>query len=129
MPCIEVGTVGGGTVLTPQLSALKFLGLQGAHPTTPGMNAQGLARLIAGAVMAGELSLMSALAAGHLIRAHMSMNRTPASSRPTTPGPAALMLKPMSSTVGVQSTSKSTGGSPTNTRAFLSPLSSSSTTH
>jgi hydroxymethylglutaryl-CoA reductase (NADPH) len=41
--------------------------------------------------MAGELSLMSALAAGHLVRAHLVHNRsqvpTPASSRPITPGP------------------------------------------
>ena len=128
MPSVEVGTVGGGTVLTPQMSALKFLGMQGPHPTTPGMNAQALARLIAGSVMAGELSLMSALAAGHLIRAHMSMNRTPVSSRPTTPGPAALAMTPLGTTVGVQATSKSTGGSPTHSRSFLSPLANSAST-
>ncbi|KAJ6590428.1 hydroxymethylglutaryl-coenzyme A reductase-domain-containing protein [Mycena vulgaris] len=91
MPSIEVGTVGGGTVLTPQGAVLEMLGLRGAHPTRPGQNAQGLARVIAAAVMAGELSLLSALAAGHLIRAHMVHNRsappTPAASRPATPGP------------------------------------------
>ncbi|KAJ7938276.1 hydroxymethylglutaryl-CoA reductase [Mycena leptocephala] len=90
MPSIEVGTVGGGTVLGPQGAVLEMLGLRGAHPTRPGQNAQGLARVIAAAVMAGELSLMSALAAGHLIRAHMVHNRsappTPAVSRPATPG-------------------------------------------
>jgi len=90
MPCIEVGTVGGGTVLGPQQSVLEMLGMKGAHPTHPGQNAQGLARLIAAAVMAGELSLLSALAAGHLIRAHMAHNRsqtnTPAPSVPPTPG-------------------------------------------
>ncbi|KAF7321950.1 3-hydroxy-3-methylglutaryl coenzyme A reductase [Mycena kentingensis (nom. inval.)] len=90
MPCIEVGTVGGGTVLTPQGAVLEMLGLRGAHPTRPGQNSQGLARVIASAVMAGELSLMSALAAGHLIRAHMVHNRsapsTPVASRPATPG-------------------------------------------
>jgi len=89
MPCIEVGTVGGGTVLGPQQSVLEMLGMRGAHPTHPGQNAQGLARLIASAVMAGELSLLSALAAGHLIRAHMAHNRsqtnTPAPSIPATP--------------------------------------------
>ena len=40
--------------------------------------------------MAGELSLLSALAAGHLVRAHLVHNRsqvnTPTSSRPVTPG-------------------------------------------
>jgi len=91
MPCIEVGTVGGGTVLAPQQSVLEMLGIKGAHPTVPGQNAQQLARIIAAAVMAGELSLLSALAAGHLVRAHLVHNRsqvpTPASSRPITPGP------------------------------------------
>ncbi|EJD05369.1 uncharacterized protein FOMMEDRAFT_103364 [Fomitiporia mediterranea MF3/22] len=93
MPCIEVGTVGGGTILKPQGAVLEMLGLRGAHPTQPGANAQRLARLIAAAVMAGELSLLSALAAGHLIKAHMAHNRstvnTPATSRPVTPGPEA----------------------------------------
>ncbi|KAG6841525.1 hypothetical protein C0991_008470 [Blastosporella zonata] len=85
MPSIEVGTVGGGTILAPQGAVLEMLGIQGAHLSTPGANAQQLARIIAAAVMAGELSLLSALAAGHLIRAHMAHNRsapaTPASSR------------------------------------------------
>lgn len=89
MPCIEVGTVGGGTVLAPQQGCLDILGIRGAHPTAPGQNAQRLARIICSAVMAGELSLLSALAAGHLIRAHMAHNRsqvnTPAPSRPITP--------------------------------------------
>ena len=78
MPSIEVGTIGGGTVLAPQQSVLEMLGMKGAHPTIPGQNAQKLARLIAAAVMAGELSLLSALAAGHLIKAHMAHNRSPA---------------------------------------------------
>ena len=85
MPSIEVGTVGGGTILAPQGAVLEMLGIRGAHPTDPGYNAQRLARIIAAAVMAGELSLLSALAAGHLIKAHMAHNRsqpnTPASSR------------------------------------------------
>lgn len=68
---------------------LDMLGLRGAHPTSPGHNARRLARVICAAVMAGELSLMSALAAGHLIKAHMAHNRsapaTPLASRPMTP--------------------------------------------
>ncbi|KAG6914354.1 hypothetical protein DXG01_000851, partial [Tephrocybe rancida] len=90
MPSIEVGTVGGGTILAPQQAVLDMLGIKGAHPTTPGANAQQLARVIAAAVMAGELSLLSALAAGHLIRAHMAHNRsapaTPASGRAASGG-------------------------------------------
>ncbi|KAL4080031.1 hydroxymethylglutaryl-coenzyme A reductase-domain-containing protein [Scleroderma yunnanense] len=89
MPCIEVGTIGGGTVLAPQGAVLEMLGLKGSHPTTPGQNARRLARVIAASVMAGELSLLSALAAGHLVRAHLVHNRsqanTPNSSRPVTP--------------------------------------------
>jgi hydroxymethylglutaryl-CoA reductase (NADPH) len=90
MPSIEVGTIGGGTVLAPQQAVLDMLGFKGAHPTHPGQNSQMLARLISAAVMAGELSLISALAAGHLVRAHLVHNRsqtnTPATSRPVTPG-------------------------------------------
>nr|ODO00862.1 hydroxymethylglutaryl-CoA reductase (NADPH) [Cryptococcus depauperatus CBS 7855] len=82
MPSIEVGTVGGGTILSPQRAMLDLLGVSGPHPTTPGANAQRLARIISAAVMAGELSLMAALAAGHLIKAHMKHNR----SIPSTPG-------------------------------------------
>ena len=76
MPSIEVGTVGGGTILPPQKAMLEMLGVAGAHSSTPGENARMLARIIASAVMAGELSLMSALAAGHLIKAHMAHNRS-----------------------------------------------------
>ena len=41
----------------------------------PGANAQKLARIICASVMAGELSLCSALAAGHLVKSHMIHNR------------------------------------------------------
>ncbi|KAJ1910026.1 3-hydroxy-3-methylglutaryl-coenzyme A (HMG-CoA) reductase isozyme [Tieghemiomyces parasiticus] len=75
MPCIEVGTIGGGTQLGPQAACLDILGVRGPHATTPGANAQRLARVIAAAVMAGELSLCSALAAGHLVQSHMQHNR------------------------------------------------------
>ena len=91
MPCIEVGTIGGGTILEPQAAMLDLLGVRGAHPTSPGDNARQLARIIAAGVLAGELSLCSALAAGHLVRAHMAHNRSAAPSaapsRPQSPGP------------------------------------------
>lgn len=82
MPSIEVGTVGGGTILAPQRAMLEMLGIAGANASVPGANAQRLARVICAGVMAGELSLLSALAAGHLIQAHMKHNR----SVPVTPG-------------------------------------------
>ncbi|KAF3080881.1 3-hydroxy-3-methylglutaryl-coenzyme A (HMG-CoA) reductase isozyme [Orbilia oligospora] len=85
MPSIEVGTIGGGTILEPQGAMLDLLGVRGPHPTTPGTNAQQLARIVAGAVLAGELSLCSALAAGHLVRSHMQHNRSAAPTRSSTP--------------------------------------------
>ncbi|KAG9247799.1 hydroxymethylglutaryl-coenzyme A reductase-domain-containing protein [Calycina marina] len=87
MPSIEVGTLGGGTILAPQSAMLNLLGVRGSHPTTPGENAKQLARIIAVGVLAGELSLCSALAAGHLVKSHMEHNRSAPASRVTTPAP------------------------------------------
>ena len=78
MPCIEVGTVGGGTGLGPQGACLEMLGVKGPNMECPGGNAQKLARIICASVMAGELSLCSALAAGHLVKSHMIHNRSSA---------------------------------------------------
>lgn len=75
MPSIEVGTIGGGTILEPQSAMLQMLGVKGPHPTNPGENARQLARIIASSVLAAELSLCSALAAGHLVQSHMQHNR------------------------------------------------------
>lgn len=85
MPSIEVGTIGGGTILEAQGAMLDLLGVRGSHPTTPGENARQLARIIAAAVLAGELSLCAALAAGHLVKAHMAHNRSAAPTRSSTP--------------------------------------------
>ena len=53
-----------------------MLGLNGPSQLgEPGDNAIQLARVVCGTVLAGELSLMSALAAGHLVRSHLAMNR------------------------------------------------------
>lgn len=87
MPSIEVGTLGGGTILEPQSAMLDLLGVKGSHPTNPGENARRLARIIAASVLAGELSLCSALAAGHLVQSHMAHNRSAPASRTTTPAP------------------------------------------
>ncbi|KAJ0989790.1 hypothetical protein J5N97_008146 [Dioscorea zingiberensis] len=76
MPCIEVGTVGGGTQLAAQAACLELLGVKGAGLETPGSNSRRLASIIAGAVLAGELSLMSALASGQLVKSHMKYNRS-----------------------------------------------------
>jgi hydroxymethylglutaryl-CoA reductase (NADPH) len=52
-----------------------MLGVCGPNLEKPGENASTLARIIASAVLAGELSLMSALASGHLVNSHMRYNR------------------------------------------------------
>uniref|UniRef100_A0A4W6FJJ0 3-hydroxy-3-methylglutaryl-coenzyme A reductase n=1 Tax=Lates calcarifer TaxID=8187 RepID=A0A4W6FJJ0_LATCA len=75
MPSIELGTVGGGTNLPPQQACLQMLGVQGASQDCPGENARQLARVVCATVLAGELSLMAALAAGHLVKSHMTHNR------------------------------------------------------
>ena len=77
MPSIEVGTVGGGTSLPAQAACLDAIGCRGGG-ATPGENAQQFARVVAATVMAGELSLLAALAANTLVAAHMQHNRKPA---------------------------------------------------
>ncbi|EGC45925.1 HMG-CoA reductase [Histoplasma capsulatum var. duboisii H88] len=118
MPSIEVGTIGGGTILETQSAMLEMLGVRGSHPTNPGDNARRLARIVAAAVLAGELSLCSALAAGHLVKAHMAHNRsapalapatgtrTEASTRSVTPVSAAVGA----ATVGLGMTTASGAG-------------------
>ena len=56
------------------LCNLQLLGVAGSSDV-PGENASTLARVVCASVLAGELSLMSALAAGHLVRSHLKHNR------------------------------------------------------
>ncbi|OAD53091.1 3-hydroxy-3-methylglutaryl-coenzyme A reductase [Eufriesea mexicana] len=76
MPSIEIGTVGGGTGLPAQGACLAMLGVKGAHADQPGENASRLARIVCATVLAGELSLMAALTAGHLVKSHLRHNRS-----------------------------------------------------
>ncbi|CAK9140958.1 unnamed protein product [Ilex paraguariensis] len=76
MPSIEVGTVGGGTQLASQSACLNLLGVKGANKDSPGSNSRLLATIVAGSVLAGEISLMSAIAAGQLVKSHMKYNRS-----------------------------------------------------
>lgn len=73
---LQVGTVGGGTQLASQSACLNLLGVKGASKESPGANSRLLATIVAGSVLAGELSLMSAIAAGQLVRSHMKYNRS-----------------------------------------------------
>lgn len=86
MPSIEVGTVGGGTHLPAQAACLDICNVRGASTgphSQPGDNARKLAQIVGGAVLAGELSLLAALAANHLVRSHMQHNRKPSDPNPT----------------------------------------------
>ena len=74
LPSLPVGTVGGGTGVETQQECLKLLGVAGSG-TPPGANAKKLAEIIATGVLAGELSLIGALAAQHLARAHQQLGR------------------------------------------------------
>jgi hydroxymethylglutaryl-CoA reductase (NADPH) len=74
MPAVEVGTVGGGTTVGTQQECLTLLGVAGAG-AVPGANALALSEIVAVAVLAGEISLVAAQAAGHLARAHAQLGR------------------------------------------------------
>ncbi len=74
LPILEVGTVGGGTGLPTQNEALKILGVAGSG-TLPGQNSKKFAEIVGAAILAGEISLLSALAAGHLAQAHIKLAR------------------------------------------------------
>lgn len=64
LPNVIVGTVGGGTGLPSQRACLDLLGLRGDG------HARALAELVAALALAGELSIIAALAAGHFASAH-----------------------------------------------------------
>lgn len=69
LPNLIVGTVGGATGLPTPRACLNILGLSG-----PG-NASALAELCAGTILAGEISIIAALSAGHFTRAHKKRAR------------------------------------------------------
>ncbi|XP_015782403.1 3-hydroxy-3-methylglutaryl-coenzyme A reductase isoform X1 [Tetranychus urticae] len=99
MPSLELGTIGGGTILPPQASCLDLLGVRGSCVEEPGRNSQDFARIVCGTVLAAELSLLSALAAGHLVKSHMKHNRSTISIN-------ASSLSPLSSHAVLRSTSQ-----------------------
>lgn len=72
LPDLMVGTVGGGTGLATQKEALLLLGIAGGKE---GKNAQLLAEIIAATALAGEISLLSSLSEGSLVRAHRRLGR------------------------------------------------------
>src|SRR5512136_886752 len=74
LPSLPVGTVGGGTGVDTQQECLRILGVAGSG-NPAGTNAKKLAEIIGAGVLAGELSLLGALAAQHLARAHKQLGR------------------------------------------------------
>ena len=74
MPSLEIGTVGGGTRVPTQREALSIMGVAGGGEPA-GTNAKKFAEIVAGAVLAGELSLLAAIAAKHLAKAHKELGR------------------------------------------------------
>lgn len=69
LPNLIVGTVGGGTSLPSQKACLEILGLQGEG------KAKAFAEVCAALALAGELSIIGALAAGDFTRAHHRLAR------------------------------------------------------
>ncbi|MCX6705257.1 MAG: hydroxymethylglutaryl-CoA reductase [Candidatus Woesebacteria bacterium] len=72
LPDLMIGTVGGGTSLATQAEALSILGINGGDK---GKNAEKLAQIIGGTVLAGEISLLASLAEGSLVKAHKKLGR------------------------------------------------------
>lgn len=69
LPNLIVGTVGGGTRLPSQQACLELMGLAGAD------HSRAFAEVAAGITLAGELSIIGALCAGHFARAHQTLAR------------------------------------------------------
>jgi len=74
LPSLAIGSVGGGTRIGTQQECLSMLGAAGAG-NPPGTNAKKLGEIIAAAILAGEISLIGALAARHLAKAHAALGR------------------------------------------------------
>jgi len=69
LPSLMVGTVGGGTGLSTQKEGLSIMSVSGTGKV------EEFAGIVAGAVLAGEISLLASLAEGSLARAHKKLGR------------------------------------------------------
>jgi hydroxymethylglutaryl-CoA reductase (NADPH) len=74
LPDVPLATFGAGTHLPTQREALSILGLYGSSDV-PGERCRALAEVFAAVVLAGELSLIGALASRDLTKAHMALGR------------------------------------------------------
>jgi len=69
LPSLIVGTIGGGTTLSTQNECLKMMDCVGVG------KAKKFAEICCAVALAGEISIASAMAAGHFTRAHQSLGR------------------------------------------------------
>lgn len=69
LPDVPLATMGGGTRLETARECLEIIDAYGTGKVGK------LAEIVAGTVLAGELSLIGALSAGHLARAHKELGR------------------------------------------------------
>ncbi len=69
LPDVPVATIGGGTSIETARESLEIMDCYGNEKVHK------FAEIVAGTVLAGELSLLGALAAGHLARAHKDLGR------------------------------------------------------
>ena len=69
MPDLPIATVGGGTRLETANEGLKIIDCAG------GGKVNKFAEIVISTVMAGELSLLAAISAGHLAKAHQELGR------------------------------------------------------
>ncbi|MDD1775533.1 MAG: hydroxymethylglutaryl-CoA reductase (NADPH) [Methanobacterium sp.] len=74
LPDVPLATIGGGTGLETARECLEIMGVYGSGKVGK------FAEIVAGTVLAGELSLVGALSAGHLARAHKELGRGTKSS-------------------------------------------------
>lgn len=70
VPSLPIGVIGGGTSLPAQKEALDVLGI---NPGESGSGSDEFAKVIAGAVLSAELSLLASLAAGTLASSHQTL--------------------------------------------------------
>ena len=88
LPNLIVGTVGGGTGLPSQQACLEILGLAGTG------HARAFAEVCAALALAGELSIIAALSAGHFAQAHEKLARRRKSKPATVTNGAAFLAAP-----------------------------------
>ena len=75
LPNLVIGTVGGGTGLPTQRECLEMMGCTGKG------TARKFAEICTASVLAGEISIMGALAAGDLAKAHKKYGRNKSTKR------------------------------------------------